>query len=191
MTKKMQLLCSVIAAGAFSCAPVEMHVTGTVIDATMNNITLLSTAGDSLNISIMDADPVAVPGVLLYDSVSISYKSEKLGDVEVLQATALTIVRHSPFFYIAGTWLEPNPIDLGSVQGFSLNQDGTASSVNMATLLFKSWTFDSQTLLLTSESVGNKQTLLSTDTLMVVTLDIDSLVLARKCGDLWRLAREK
>ena len=185
------LLLAVVMAGAFSCTSVKKEVTGTVIDATMNNITLVSEAGETLNISTMDADPIAVPGVLLNDYVNITYKVEKINNAEILQATALTIVRHSPFFYVAGTWVEPNPISANSVQGFTLNQDGTASSVNMATLIFKNWVFDGQTLMLTSESIGNKQTFVTTDTLKVAKLDADSLVLVRNGDYMWRLARQK
>ena len=184
------LLLSVIVAGAFSCTPVK-KVTGMVIDATMNNITIISEAGDTLNISTMDADPTAVPGVLLNEYVNITYKVEKMENIEILQATALTIILRSPFFYIAGTWIEPNPIDTNSVQGFTLNQDGTASSVNMATLIFKNWELNCHTLMLTSESIGNKQTFITTDTLRIVKLDADSLVLARKGNYMWRLARQK
>ena len=194
MTKRIQLsllLLSIFAVGIFSCAPIEKSVTGRVIDATMNNITLASDAGDTLNISTTDTDPEAVPGVMLSDYVNITYTVVKMGKAEVLQANALSVIRHSPFFYIAGTWVEPNPINPREVQGFTLNQDGTASSENMASLLLKSWEFDSQTLMLTSESIGNRQTLIGTDTLKVAKLDADSLVLARGEGYLWRLARQK
>jgi hypothetical protein len=196
MTKRIQLsllLLSIFAAGIFSCeqSSAEKRVTGTVIDATMNNITLASDAGDTLNISTTDTDTEAVPGVMLSDYVNITYTVVKMGKAEVSQAKALSVIRHSPFFYIAGTWVEPNPINQVEVQGFTLNQDGTASSVNMASLLFKSWEFDSQTLMLTSESIGNRQTLIGTDTLKVAKLDADSLVLARSGGYLWRLARQK
>jgi len=77
------------------------------------------------------------------------------------------------------------------MQGFTLNQNGTASSVNMATLLIKNWNLDNWTLTLQYESIGNKQTITGTDTLNVVKIDADSLVLARKTNVMWRLARQK
>ena len=77
------------------------------------------------------------------------------------------------------------------MQGFTLNQNGTASSVNMATLLIKNWNLDNGTLTLQYESIGNKQTITGTDTLNVVKIDADSLVLARKTNVMWRLARQK
>ena len=82
--KYLATLC-LIAAVAFSCTPVEKKVTGMVIDATMNNITLISDAGDTLNISTMDADPTAVPGVLISDDVEITYKVVKVEKTKILQ----------------------------------------------------------------------------------------------------------
>ena len=101
--------------------------------------------------------------------------------MQILKADELTITVHSPYYYIQGTWLEPNPINPKEMQGFTLNQNGTASSVNMANC----------TLTLQYESIGNKQTITGTDTLNVVKIDADSLVLARKTNVMWRLARQK
>ena len=61
----------------------------------------------------------------------------------------------------------------------------------MATLLIKNWNLDNWTLTLQYESIGNKQTITGTDTLNVVKIDADSLVLARKTNVMWRLARQK
>ena len=77
------------------------------------------------------------------------------------------------------------------MQGFTLNQNGTASSVNMATLLIKNWNLDNWTLTLQYESIGNKQTIIGTDTLNVVKIDADSLILAKKAEVVWQLARQK
>lgn len=37
------------------------------------------------------------------------------------------------------TWLEPVPAQFGRQQGFILDEDGSAESVNMATLEYESW----------------------------------------------------
>jgi len=34
-----------------------------------------------------------------------------------------------------GTWVQPNPINEKEVQGFKLNKDSSAESINMATLI--------------------------------------------------------
>ena len=62
---------------------------------------------------------------------------------------------------IAGTWVEavPGTIDNASedkqMQGFTLNEDGTAESVNMHTLLILKWRIDNGYLILTEKSIGN------------------------------------
>ena len=62
---------------------------------------------------------------------------------------------------IAGTWVEavPGTIDNASedkqMQGFMLNEDGTAESVNMHTLLILKWRIDNGYLILTEKSIGN------------------------------------
>lgn len=67
-----------------------------------------------------------VPGVLLNDSVRVTCTHEDIDGVKILKADELTITVHSPYYYIQGTWLEPNPINLKEMQGFTLNQNGTA-----------------------------------------------------------------
>lgn len=181
-----------LALAACQSVPVPQTVEGRVMDATMNNITLIASTGDTLNISTMDADPAKVPGVLIGDSVTITYQPTPVDGTEVKQAVELTVLAHSPYHYIQGTWTEPNPIDSTQRQGVTLNPDGTAASVGMATLVFRNWTLNlPDTLLLGSQSLGNGQTIESTDTLQVVKLDADSLVLAGQGNVVWRFARQK
>ncbi len=195
MKKMYYTLAAALLFGMTACqqTPAALTVTGDVQDATMNNISLVTTEGETVNISTMDADPAQVPGVLIGDNVTITYELQKPdGTTEVKQATALTVNTHSPYFYIAGTWVEPNPIDATAVQGVTLNTDGTAASVGMATLLFKNWSLDGNILSLTSESIGNKVTTTITDSLQIVKIDQDSLVLAAPTGDIvWSFARQQ
>ncbi len=179
--------------GIFSCkqsAPKQETVTGYVADATMNNIMLVTNAGDTMNISTMDADRIKVPGVLINDSVKITFVKEKMGENEIIKAEELTVIAHSPYFYIQGTWVEPNPINPSQEQGVILKADGTASSVGMATLIFEKWVLTGDQLLLTSKSIGNKQTLEGIDTLQIVKLNADSLVLSDADHVVWRFARK-
>ncbi len=164
-------------------------VAGKIFDASMNNITLISVNGDTLNISTMDADPAKVPGVMVDDSVTVTYTIDETNNVKV--AKALTVTAHSPRYYLTGTWVEPNPIKPTENQGITLKEDGTAESVNMATLLFKSWRLENSTLLLKSESIGNKQTITGIDTLQIVKLNADSLILSSRGNIIWRLTRSK
>lgn len=169
----------------------EQVVTGIVYDASMNNITVITNQGDTVNISTMNTDPQKVPGVLLLDSVKMTCIDENVNGTQILKAEDLTITAHSPYFYIQGEWVEPNPINAQEVQGFALNPNGTAHSINMATLVMKNWNLDNSTLLLQYQSIGNKQTLNGTDTLNVVKLNADSLVLSKKGNIVWRLGRNK
>ena len=86
-------LSALLFAGLVSCTQTKapLEVSGLVYDASMNNITLITDAGDTVNISTMDADPVKVPGVMLDDSVKITYQKENMDGVEVLKAIALTV----------------------------------------------------------------------------------------------------
>lgn len=183
------LLLSVIT----SCkqVPTTQIIDGIVYDASMNNITVISDQGDTVNISTMDANPQKVPGVLLNDSVKVTCSNENIDGNRVLKATELTVTVHSPYYYIQGTWLEPNPINAQEMQGFTLNPNGTAQSVNMATLLIKNWNLDNKTLTLQYESIGNKQTIMGTDTLSITKIDADSLILSKNTNIIWRLARKK
>lgn len=44
-------------------------------------------------------------------------------------------------------------------QGFVLEADGKASSVNMATLVYGSWKLEGRRLILSGRSLGNRQTI--------------------------------
>ncbi|MEG1611131.1 MAG: lipocalin family protein [Alistipes sp.] len=166
-------------------APLTMQ--GTVIDATMNNIFLKATSGDSICLSTMDADPAMVPGVLIADSISVVYKDTL--DMKVV--TELTILRKSPYFYIQGEWVEPNPIDAAQVQGFNIKQDGSVEMINMATLSYTHWDFDLKDLILQGQSMGNGQTIDFADTMNVVKLDADTLILSKNGEVVFKLARKK
>lgn len=37
----------------------------------------------------------------------------------------------------SGSWVQPNPINENEVQGFTLYGDSSASSINMATMIYK------------------------------------------------------
>ncbi len=58
-----------------------------------------------------------------------------------------------------GTWLQPVPGMPQQTQGFVLHEGGTAESVNMATLLYKTWQINGSELTLTGQSLGNGQTI--------------------------------
>ncbi|MDD2953133.1 MAG: lipocalin family protein [Parabacteroides sp.] len=187
-------MCSILLLGSIvSCHKVShaQVLYGIVYDASMNNIVVITDLGDTVNVSTMDTDPQKVPGVLLLDSVRVTCKNENVDGNEYLKAEELLITAHSPYYYIQGSWTEPNPINSEEVQGFTLSQDGTATSINMATLVMKSWNLEDKTLLLQYQSIGNDQTITGTDTLDIVKLDADSLILSQNGYTVWSLGRQE
>lgn len=92
---------------------------------------------------------------------------------------------------IVGHWVEPNPIDASSVQGFALHADHTASSINMATLVCSSWTYENDTLRLTLTSIGNAIESTQEEAFLVTKLDADSLVLSQNGTVAWQLKRHE
>jgi len=78
---------------------------------------------------------------------------------------------------IVGSWVEPNPIASDQVQGITLNEDGTASSINMATLRYQSWSREDNVLYLTAESEGSGEPYTMTVKYEIAKLSKDSLVL--------------
>ena len=78
-----------------------------------------------------------------------------------------------------GNWLEVMPANSQFVQGVTLNADGTASSIGMATLKYESWSQKDGKLVLTGKSIGNGQTIDFTDTLEIVELTADSMKLGK------------
>lgn len=76
-----------------------------------------------------------------------------------------------------GRWVERNPINHQEYQGFMLNQDLSAKSINMETLQYQSWNYQDGYLSMTVLSIGNK--LSGTDTMIykVISVDATTLVL--------------
>ncbi|MCX4368310.1 MAG: lipocalin family protein, partial [Duncaniella sp.] len=72
----------------------------------------------------------------------------------------------------------------------ALEPDGKASSINMATLAYDTWTIEGNRLILGGKSIGNGQTIDFSDTLVVVRLSADTMVLRMGAMDL-EYTREK
>lgn len=65
-----------------------------------------------------------------------------------------------------GEWVKPIEGQDG-VEGVKLSADGTASSVNRATLVYSSWEQKGDTVLVKGESIGNGMTIAVVDTMLV------------------------
>ena len=78
---------------------------------------------------------------------------------------------------VVGEWIEPIPGMEGQIQGIKMEEGGSASSVNMATLVYESWKQEDNQLILRGKSIGNGQTIEFIDTMEIKKLTADSLVL--------------
>ena len=72
---------------------------------------------------------------------------------------------------LIGSWVEPNPINEKEMQGLKINNDGTAESINMATLIYKKWWKEADKLFLVSESIGNGSSSIDTTKYEIVKLN--------------------
>lgn len=80
---------------------------------------------------------------------------------------------------IVGEWTQPVPGMEDMTQGFALEQGGTASSINMATLQYEKWERQGDLLILSGKSIGNGQTLDFSDTMRIDLLTDTELTLTR------------
>lgn len=78
---------------------------------------------------------------------------------------------------IVGSWVEPVPGMPDMEQGFILGSDGKATSINMATLQYEGWEQNGDLLILSGKSIGNRQTISFSDTLVIEKLTKDKLIL--------------
>lgn|SRR5574344_67243 len=172
------------------CQQKAKTVEGTVIDATMNTITVVTPASDTVCVSTAESDTTLVPSVFVGDVVKIDYKVAKGDNGDVFNATALTITTPSNVRLIAGTWEKVADTD---TTGFVLSADSSAKSINLGTLDLKNWSLNGQELTLSGENTpaaaapakGKKAAVAAapetfTEVYEIAKLDQDSLVLNNK-----------
>lgn len=92
---------------------------------------------------------------------------------------------------LEGKWIEPIPGMENQVQGIMLDKEGSASSINMATLQYEKWEQQGNKLLLSGKSIGNGQTISFTDTLNIEELTNNKLVLKHKNGYIHNYQKQK
>ena len=78
-----------------------------------------------------------------------------------------------------GDWIEEMPSSPQYIQGISFNEDGRASSIGMATLLYEKWETENNKLILDGKSIGNGRTIEFSDTLDIIMLSSDSLTVGK------------
>lgn len=82
---------------------------------------------------------------------------------------------------LIGSWIEPNPINENEVQGVKINSDGTAESINMASLLYKKWWIENNKFILVAQSIGNGSS--SIDTTRYDIIKVNEKELELKNGE--------
>ena len=90
-----------------------------------------------------------------------------------------------------GSWVMPIEGQPGKIQGIKLEENGEASSINMATLVYKYWEQQGDNLYLTVKSIGNGIEIEGIDTLKIEKLTTDSLILNSNYGYTLRYVRKK
>ena len=109
---------------------------------------------DTLWFAIDDSTDVKEANLVIGNRVEVIYKGCK--DEKV----AIKIVGDATYANAVGEWTMPDPIAPDKVMGVNIQVEGVASSINMATLVYKSWelTSDKDIIILHGESIGTGET---------------------------------
>ncbi|WP_372645902.1 lipocalin family protein [Ancylomarina sp.] len=102
------------------------------------------------------------------------YKFNILQDDIYIEGSAITSEDKALFI---GSWVEPIPGNESEVQGFRLYEDGSASSINMHTLLYQKWALKDGQLILTAKSIGNHTSSVDDETYTIELIGKNSLKL--------------
>lgn len=156
----------------------EQNVKGVITEATMNTLMITTTQGDTLNVSTLDAVREVENGILLGDTATVYYQGKPQHGV--IMATKIVVVparQENPD--LLGCWVQPINGMPEQEQGFALEKDGIARSLNMATLKYETWKQEGDNLILKGKSIGNGQTIEFTDTLRLDKVTTDSLWLSK------------
>lgn len=171
-----KIVLTILAASSLiSCTNDNVHsVTGTVYDATMNGVTVITSKNDTVFVSTINAKDAGYTGqsFVIDDTLSIDYKVMDGINIAINWKVKPT----SKADLLIGSWIKPIT-GIAGEDGFLLNENGSAASINSATLLYKSWKREGDKIIMSIESIGNGQTISSVDTMKILKLDKDSLVL--------------
>jgi hypothetical protein len=107
--------------------------------------------------------------------ILLTIACNRTSDVTVQDNTSQSII---------GTWVEPNPVNNLEVQGFELKADGSAASINMATLLYQSWWTRGDSLWLVTQSIGNKTSSVDTMSYAIRICTDEQLVLVSESREI-------
>lgn len=122
---------------------------------------------DTIWFVIDDSTNVQNANLLIGNAVEVVYHKTKESNVANL------IIGDATYANAVGSWVMPDPIDPKEVMGVEIDINGKASSIRMATLLFKSWelTENANQIILHGESIGTGETFAFSDTATIKKVD--------------------
>lgn len=109
------------------------------------------------------------------------YKFNILQDDIYMEGASLT--KKEQNLYLLGTWIEPVPGNKNEIQGFTLKKDGSASSINMVSLLYQNWEVKGDKLVLTVKSIGNKTSSINNEIYRIISINKSYLYLKKNKMD--------
>ncbi len=152
----------------------EVTVSGSILNATMNTLTLITEVGDTVTFNTLDAEKEG--SILKGDHAEVTYENTEQNQETSVPAVYKVIVSPAPE-KLMGSWVEPTVIGDVPYQGIKLDENGVAMSINMETLTYESWEILKGQLILKSTSEGSGQPITCIDTFNIALLTPDSLVL--------------
>lgn len=111
--------------------------------------------------------------IILFGFFFVSCEDQKTYNNNVNQESITSEPNSIDKNLLVGSWKDQSPAALH----FSLLEDGTARSDNMATLLYQSWRIDGDDLILVAKSVGNGTSILDTTNYKIEKLDKEEMIL--------------
>ena len=115
------------------------------------------------------------------DALKMKYEEMKKSMLTTFAAGLLLMACTSEETPLTGSWVQAVPGMPDLVQGFTLEQDGHAESIGMATLQYNGWEVKDGVLILKGKSIGNHQTIDFTEEYKIASVDENKLIL--KNGD--------
>jgi hypothetical protein len=171
--------------GFTACSQMENKVSGTIMDASMNSVTIINSINsDTLTFSTLTAQRTTEDGILIGDYAEITF----FGKIKPITKAKSISVKASITARICGSWVEPVPGMETMEQGIELINGGQAKSINMNTLLYKSWKLmdpDSEGfyhIALDGRSIGNDTSFDFSEEYRIDKYTEDTLILS--AGDL-------
>ncbi|MBQ8863222.1 MAG: hypothetical protein IJ014_00565 [Rikenellaceae bacterium] len=148
-----------IGAAITACVPKQAEVRtvrGIILDAYAESVMIQENDSVTSWITLSETTDLSeCDGLAAGGSVAAECKVEPTNTGDRLTAIKV-IAPDMPYeHYIIGSWVEPNPVAPDQVQGFTLEADGSAHSINTSEVTYTSWTLRGNQLVLVAESTDD------------------------------------